>query len=70
MTINADTVFEEMKTNQQKLNACEGHDFRPVVNKQYGFTTRYECEHCGGSVDPHAEYWYEKGRAHGEAQRA
>jgi len=51
-------IFEQVKANHAKLNACPFHDFAPLG----GPRKRYRCQNCGGEVDFHAYHWHEQGR--------
>ena len=50
--------------NRKALDACNGHDFRPIARKDWLYDSWYRCRRCRGEVQ-HTEYeWYMKGRSH------
>ena len=55
-------LWDRVKANQAKLDACQRHEFEPVSMSETGLRRRYCCQHCGGEVDAHAYHWYEMGR--------
>lgn len=68
----ADTrrIFEEVKSNHAKLDACPGpHEFRPVAkypDRPANPLKDYVCCRCGGRVDAIAFGWYRRGLEHGK----
>lgn len=59
-------IWDSVKANQSKLDACAGHEFgglQPGASPK----TRYECRLCGGTADGFAVSWYQKGLAHGRS---
>lgn len=60
-------LWESVKANQAKLDACPGHDFGEVIPVRMG--AYYRCRHCDGKVDGHAVHWFNLGVAHGRASR-
>lgn len=57
-------LVEQSRQNIAKLDACERHRFEPIEPVQ-PLRTRYRCHACGGEVDSHARYWYERGLVDG-----
>lgn len=57
-------LAEKVRQDIAKLEACERHRFEPIGPIQ-PLRTRYLCLVCGGQVDSHAVYWYERGLVHG-----
>ena len=55
------SIWDQVRANQAKLDACARHDFKPV---QPGNRSR-SCLHCGGSLGLAEARWYELGRQHG-----
>ncbi|KKN18695.1 hypothetical protein LCGC14_0953110 [marine sediment metagenome] len=63
-----DRIFEEVKANHAKLDACDGHDFEPC--ERIGELVRsYKCMRCFGVLDAVNRRWYECGRVHGAQGR-
>ena len=63
-----DRVFEDVKVNHAKLDACDGHDFEPC--ERIGELVRsYRCTRCDGVLDTIMRLWYERGRVHGARGR-
>ena len=56
------SIWEMVKANQAKLNACPRHDLHAVELGKVG--TKYECRCCGGQSDASSVHWYEKGLSH------
>lgn len=56
-------IWDAIKANHAKLDACTGHDFGPL---KPGATlhTRYECRNCGGWAGGTAVTWYNRGVEH------
>lgn len=61
-------LWEQVKANQAKLDACPGHEFVPTPRLETQ-RQRYRCKHCGGEVDATSRHWYELGRSHERAAR-
>lgn len=59
-------IFQEVKENHKKLDACERHDFSIDLNSERPMGKKYQCTRCGGWVDETKKTWYEKGLAHAE----
>ena len=57
-------IWESVKANQARLDACPLHDFGELQNK---LGARYTCRNCGGSADASAVSWYQAGLAHGRS---
>ena len=55
-------IWDMVKANQARLNACPRHRFKAVELGKVG--TKYECSCCGGTTDVSSVSWYEKGLAH------
>lgn len=55
-------IWEQVKANHAKLNACPWHEFEAVPMSEAGLKRRYRCIHCGGEIDQHAHHWHEQGR--------
>lgn len=55
-------IWESVKANQARLDACPLHDFGELQNK---LGARYTCRNCGGHTDASAVSWYQAGLAHG-----
>lgn len=55
-------IWEAVKANGAKLNACSYHEFELIDGTDRPFKRRYRCKHCGGDVDGQAWYWHEQGR--------
>ena len=57
-------AWEETKANHLRLASCPfPHNFVDTT-PNVTLNKRYRCEACGGEVDSHAYYWFEKGKAH------
>ncbi len=60
-----------VRANHGRLNGCLRHEFAPApvkpgsVASRTPLVLRYRCAACGGEVDAHAHYWYQRGREHG-----
>jgi hypothetical protein len=57
-------IYEEVKANHAKLNACDRHDFEPVPkypDKPSHPLKDYVCRRCGGRIDAIAHNWYQRG---------
>lgn len=54
------SLWEEVKANHAKLNACPWHEFEPIM--QLATKPRYRCLNCGGEVDASAYHWHKQGR--------
>lgn len=54
------SIWEEVKSNHAKLNACQWHEFEPVL--PLATKPRYRCKNCGGEIDSSAFHWHEQGR--------
>lgn len=54
-------IFEQVKANHAKLNACAYHEFDPIEGSR-PTRRRYRCRHCGGEIDSIAFHWHEQGR--------
>jgi hypothetical protein len=60
-------IWEEVKANFAKLDACPRHEFQPVPRypDQPSHPMKdYVCRRCGGKIDAIAHSWYEKGYQH------
>lgn len=65
-------LLEAGRANSKKLDDCAGpHDLSVdlsgpavILGKRWG------CAKCGGEVDGIRKLWYERGLAHGRAERA
>lgn len=53
-------IWEQVKGNSAKLNACRYHEFERVSTSE--FISKYRCKNCGGEVDALARHWHEQGR--------
>lgn len=58
-------IWESVRANQAKLEACLLHDFGELQNKM---GARYTCRNCGGHADASAVSWYQAGLAHGQGR--
>ena len=58
-------IWQEVKANHAKLEACSRHQFEPLQPGQ--ILTKYRCTACLGEVDAIAKSWYEKGLEHARA---
>jgi hypothetical protein len=58
-------IWDAVKANHAKLDACPGHDFGPL--QPGNLSARYECRNCRGWADGSAVSWYQKGLAHGRS---
>jgi predicted SprT family Zn-dependent metalloprotease len=57
-------IWREVKENHAKLRACSNHEFVDLEpTKQLG--KKYQCKHCGGTLDGIAVHWYNLGKRHG-----
>lgn len=65
-SIDFQQIAEQVRANARKLDSCTRHMFEPLGADRPPF--RYACITCGGEVDAHGFYWYEKGLAHGKAE--
>lgn len=78
MPIDVNAIWEEVKANKAKLDACEGpHDLQPDESTKYAtakdggaICRKYKCTRCGGLVDSVNAHWYIKGLTHGRAHVA
>lgn len=59
-------IWNDVKANHAKLNACPSHDFD---QPQPGQRQR-KCKACGGTVGMLEARWYELGLRHGAAKGA
>lgn len=62
-TDEAKRIFEQVKENHAKLDACDGHDFEPH-ERQGKLVRSYKCLCCNGVIDSINRQWYERGRVH------
>lgn len=64
-TDEARRIFEQVKVNQARLDACEGpHDFC-IEHRRVGTIVRdYKCRKCGGVLDSINVGWYKRGLEH------
>lgn len=51
-------LWDEVRANHAKLNACPRHDFEPATE---ALQRRRICRACGGWADSVAVSWYERG---------
>lgn len=59
-------IWEEVKANTQKLEACPGpHEFTQDDDPSREVFKRWRCAKCGGVVNVEGKLWYERGLAHG-----
>lgn len=58
-------LWEEVKANHARLDACPRHDFPDPEPGSLG--KRYECRNCRGWTDASAVRWYRDGLKHGGA---
>lgn len=70
--IDTKKLLEEVRKNQAKLEACDGHEFSVPLNRLTkerleapSLFCDWECVHCGGVVDGPSKRWYDRGLAHG-----
>lgn len=62
---HGDSILAEVRSNQAKLDECQGpHDFQ-CTKPERPFGARYECLRCGGEVTGVDAHWYEQGLEHG-----
>jgi len=55
-------IWESVKANQSKLDACAIHNFEPAAP---GVKNR-TCTECGGEASIVNVLWYERGLRHGK----
>lgn len=57
-------LWESVKENHRKLDACPRHEFEVVGQKGIvaRMQDRYRCKHCGGEIGASEHYWFQKGR--------
>jgi hypothetical protein len=69
--IDTKQLWEEVKANHARLEACPGHRFEPIewVDTGKEIPRKHRCAVCGGWADSIAVIWYERGVAHGRAAR-
>lgn len=58
-------IWEEVKANTARLNACPRHDF--VAEQPGRLGSKWRCSACSGTVDGSAAHWYRQGLTHGGA---
>ncbi len=58
-------IWDDVKLNSAKLEACARHDFLPVYPGQFG--TKFVCSRCAGLIDGMSARWYADGLAHAAA---
>jgi hypothetical protein len=56
-------IWEEVKANHARLDACPRHDFPEP--EPMALSTRYECRNCRGWTDGSSVRWYRLGLQHG-----
>lgn len=62
-----DKIWQEVKANQAKLDACLGpHDFSIEYRKIGNFVRDYQCTKCSGHIQSGDKRWYERGLKHGK----
>jgi hypothetical protein len=65
-------IWEQVKANHAKLDACEGHEFSPVAkypDRPDHALKDYVCTKCGGRIDAIAHHWYQMGMKHEQTRR-
>lgn len=55
-------IWEEVKANHAKLDACPMHEFDAVPKPLHTLLKDYFCKHCGGKIDSIAHTWYQRGQ--------
>lgn len=58
-------IWEGVKENSRKLEACPGHDFSIDLRPDRPVGKDWQCTRCGGRADTIAKLWYERGLEHG-----
>lgn len=62
-------IFEEVKANHARLDACAGpHDFVPHEHSG-SLAVNWRCTKCQGILASVSKYWYEDGLKHGRKER-
>ncbi|BCP56251.1 hypothetical protein K32_48680 [Kaistia sp. 32K] len=54
-------LWESVKANRAKLDACPWHEFEQLITAPPG-AGKYRCRHCDGEVDASAYRWHQLGR--------
>ncbi len=68
MAIDYKAIFADVKANKAALDGCAGpHAF--VTTQAGKIGVKWRCGKCGGEVNAIDRYWYERGLAHGKAER-
>lgn len=55
-------IFEQVKENSAKLNACQYHEFELHEQAQILTRSKFRCIHCGGTISGSDYRWHELGR--------
>ncbi|UAG58633.1 hypothetical protein Guyu_038 [Pseudomonas phage Guyu] len=53
-------IFEEIKANRAKLEACPKHHFN-IGDPPYKFGAKFTCTNCGGTMDAVQAFRYCQG---------
>lgn len=65
----ANAIWQQVKENQRKLEACPRHDFSIDLKPDQSYGKRFCCSKCGGEVDHITKVWYETGVKHGRSSK-
>jgi hypothetical protein len=62
------TIWEYVKDNHKKLDACPIHNFIEDVSDPRSIWKRNICTKCGGILDNLHAHWYKKGLLHAKTE--
>jgi hypothetical protein len=60
-------IFDDVKENKRKLDACELHDFYATGE---GVRSDFLCRRCDGRISRRDHMWYQIGIRHGKKDKS